>query len=121
MTNVIYCARLLDPSVRRTTQGHRDFTNHEIQVIEDLCESFANIYRTCYSTYGITEEGDGWCVVYDTPERTGDPACQIFIEDGLIHHVGKFGKASPSTSITEALFETLPATVIEEYKVVALG
>lgn len=99
----------------------RDFTLYEKRVISDVCDAFANQYRRSYPVFGKTEDGDGWCVIFDNVERTGDPSCQIFIHNGLIHHTGKFGIAKPDVNIHTVLFDTLPDVVIEEYKGLAHG
>lgn len=99
----------------------RDFTFYEKRVISGVCDAFANQYRRAYPTFGKTEEGDGWCVIFDNLECNGDPSCQIFIHKGLIHHTGKFGTATPDADIHKVLFDTLPDVVIEEYKGLAHG
>lgn len=97
----------------------RNFTEEEMKAIRDVCQSFGNLYRPCWYVFGTTEYGDGWCVIYDNHDYAGDPVAQIFIDEGLIHHTGKFGTAKPHLRIENVLLETLPEAVVEEYHKVA--
>ena len=99
----------------------RNFTPHEMNVINQVCWAFSKKYRKGWPVFGTTEDGNGWCVVFDNADHNGETSCQIFIHNGLIHHIGKFGTATPSTCMETVLFETLPDVIQEAYEERLIG
>ena len=108
MNNVVYLSDYLTTA--------RDFTEEERSLLKTVSKTFAALYRPNYMKFGLTDDGNGWCLVYDNPELDGDPACEICIIDGYFHHHGNFGIATPSKSLADVMFETLPASIKDDVR-----